>query len=111
VKNTFLHDTLSEIVFCSQPTGLADPARLELVCRMNKSLYGLKQAPHSWYSWFTTYLTSLGFIEAKSDTSLFIFCRATDVVYLLLYMDDIILITSSTELCIAPSLLSSRNLP
>jgi hypothetical protein len=68
------------------------------VCRLNKSLYGLKQAPRAWYSRFSTYLTSLGFIEAKSDTSLFIFRRSSDTVYLLLYVDDIIQTASSTEL-------------
>jgi hypothetical protein len=40
----------------------------------------------------------LGFIEAKSDTSLFIFHRGSDTVYLLLYVDDIILTATSTEL-------------
>jgi hypothetical protein len=98
VKNVFLHGTLSETVFCCQPTGFADPAHSDLVCRLYKSLYGLKQAPRAWYSRFATYLTTLGFIEAKSDTSLFIFRRSSDTVYLLLYVDDIILTASSTEL-------------
>jgi hypothetical protein len=98
VKNAFLHNTLSEIVFCWQPTDFIDPAHPDLVCRLHKSLYGLKQAPRAWYSWFTTYLTTLGFIEAKSDTSLFIFHHGADTVYLLLYVDDIILTASSTEL-------------
>jgi hypothetical protein len=40
----------------------------------------------------------LGFIEAKSDTSLFIFCRGSNTVYLLLYVDDIILTASGMEL-------------
>jgi hypothetical protein len=97
VKNAFLHGMLSETVFCSQPTGFTDPAQPYLVCRLNKSLYGLKQAPQAWYSRFTMNLTSLGFIEAKSDTSLFIFRRGSDTVYLLLYVDDIILTVSSTE--------------
>jgi hypothetical protein len=61
-------------------------------------LYGLKQAPRAWYSRFATFLTTLGFLEAKSDTSLFIFRRGSDMVYLLLYVDDIILTASSTEL-------------
>jgi hypothetical protein len=44
VKNAFLHGTLSETVFYCQPTGFADPAHPDLVCRLRKSLYGLKQA-------------------------------------------------------------------
>jgi hypothetical protein len=95
VKNAFLHDTLSEMVFCSQPTGFAKP---DLVCRLNKTLYRLKHAPQAWYSRFATYLTSLGFIEAKLDTSLFILHRGPDMVYLLLSVDDIILTASSLDL-------------
>jgi hypothetical protein len=98
VKNAFLHSTLSKIVFCYQPTGFADPTHLDLVYRLHKSLYRLKQAAQAWYNRFATYLTTLGFIEAKSDTSLFIFRRGSDMVYLLLYVDDIILTASSMEL-------------
>jgi hypothetical protein len=105
VKNAFLHDTLSETIFCSQPTGFADPAHPDLVCRMHKSLYGLKQAPRAWYSRFATYLLSLGFVEAKPDTSLFIFRQGADTVYLLLCVDDIILTAS----CAALFLLYSGN--
>jgi hypothetical protein len=43
-------------------------------------------------------LFSLGFIEAKSDTSLFILHQGTDTVYLLLYVDDIVLTASSPQL-------------
>jgi hypothetical protein len=78
--------------------GFTDPAHYDLVCRLRKSLYGLKQAPRAWYSRFATYLTTLGFIEVKSNTSLFIFRRGLDTVYLLLYVDDIILTASNTEL-------------
>jgi hypothetical protein len=61
-------------------------------------LYDLKQAPGAWYSRFASYLLSLGFVEAKLDTSLFIFHRGSETVYLLLYVDDIVLIASNTEL-------------
>jgi hypothetical protein len=44
------------------------------------------------------YITSLGFVEAKSDTSLFIFWRGIDMIYLLLYVDDIVLTASSATL-------------
>jgi hypothetical protein len=98
VKNAFLHGTLIEIVYCSQPTGFADSVHPDHVCMLNKSLYGLKQAPRAWYSRFTTYLIFLGFTKAKSDTSLFIYHRGIDTVYLLLYVDDIVLRASSQPL-------------
>jgi hypothetical protein len=53
------------------------------VCRLNKSLYGLKQAPRAWYHCFASYLVSLGFLEVKSDTSLFVYRRGVDTAYLL----------------------------
>jgi hypothetical protein len=56
------------------------------------------QAPQAWYSRFTMYITSLGFVEAKSDTSLFVFRCGTDTIYLLLYIDDIVLTASSATL-------------
>jgi hypothetical protein len=73
VKNAFLYGTLTETVYCQQPSGFEDSAHADYVCRLNKSLYGLKQAPRAWYSRFATYLLSLGFAEAKLDSSLFIY--------------------------------------
>jgi hypothetical protein len=98
VKNAFLHGTLSETVYCSQPSGFTDSTHPDHVCKLNKSLYGLKQDPRAWYSRFATHLSSPGFIEAKSDTSLFIYRHGTDTVYLLLYVDDIVLTASSSQL-------------
>jgi hypothetical protein len=39
----------------------------------------------------------VGFVEAKSDTSLFIYRRGQDTVYLL-YVDDIVLTASTADL-------------
>jgi hypothetical protein len=44
------------------------------------------------------YITSLGFVEAKSNTSLFVFWRGIDTVYFLLYVDYIVLTASSAAL-------------
>jgi len=98
VMNAFLHGMLSETVYCSQPTGFVDSAFPSHVCKLNESLYGLKQAPRAWYSHFAAYLIKLGFVEAKCDTSLFIYRRGSDTVYLLLYVDDIVLTASSATL-------------
>jgi len=69
-----------------------------MVCRLNKSFYGLKQALRAWYSRFATFLLTLGFTDAKSDTSLFIYRRGDEIAYLLLYVDDIVLTASSQQL-------------
>jgi hypothetical protein len=79
VKNAFLHGTLTETVYYSQPAVFVDSSCPDMVCRLNKSLYGLKQAPRAWYSRFATFLFTLGFVEAKSDTSLFIYHHADGV--------------------------------
>jgi hypothetical protein len=65
---------------------------------LNHSLYDLKQASSAWYSRFASYLVSLGFVEAKSDTSMFIHRYGDNTIYLLLYVDDIVLTTSSAAL-------------
>ena len=45
-----------------------------------------------------TYLASLGFSASKVDHSLFIYHHRMDTVYLLLYVDDIVLTASSLSL-------------
>ena len=45
IKNAFLHGTLMETIYYSQPTSFVDAARLDLVYRLNCSLYCLKQVP------------------------------------------------------------------
>jgi hypothetical protein len=49
MMNAFLHDTLSETVFCSQSTGFANPAQPDLVCRLNKSIW-TEATTRTWYT-------------------------------------------------------------
>lgn len=91
VTNAFLHGTLSEPVYCEQPSSFVDPLRPEYVCKLHKALYGVKQAPRAWFQRFANHLISLGFVNCKSDTSLFVYHRGSMTAYLLLYVDDIIL--------------------
>ena len=78
-----------------QPPGFVDPDRPQHICRLVKALYGLKQAPRAWFQRFATYARSIGFIESKSDASLFVLHHGTTTAYLLLYVDHIILTASS----------------
>ncbi|KAJ9553280.1 hypothetical protein OSB04_017325 [Centaurea solstitialis] len=98
VKNAFLHGDLTETVYMRQPPGYINSSFPDHVCRLRKALYGLKQAPRAWYHRFAVYLSSLGFLSSKTDTSLFTYHRGSDTIYLLLYVDDIILTASSPTL-------------
>ncbi|GJW34316.1 ribonuclease H-like domain-containing protein [Tanacetum coccineum] len=63
-----------------------------------RSLYGLKQAPRAWFQRFAGYATRAGFYHSRCDSSLFIYRQGSQIAYLLLYVDDIILTASSTAL-------------
>ena len=101
MKNAFLHGHLDETVYCQQPPGFVDPSRPDYVCLLQKSFYGLKQAPCAWYQQFATYIRHLGFIPWVFDTSLFVYKDGASTAYLLLYVDDIVLTTSSTDLLLS----------
>jgi hypothetical protein len=67
------------------------------VCKLDKALYRLKQAPRAWYSRLSTKLQSLGFKPSKADVSLFYFRNGRVTMFLLIYVDDIIVASSSQE--------------
>jgi hypothetical protein len=91
VQNAFLHGDIQEEVYMSQPPRYVDPNFPNRVCRLQKSLYGLKQSPRAWYSKLSSKLQSLGFVPSKADTSLFVFIDARVIIYMLIYVDDIII--------------------
>lgn len=61
------------------------------MCRLKKALYGLKQAPRAWFQRLSTLLVTLGLYCSRADTSLFVLKRGSTLLYLLVYVDDIIL--------------------
>ena len=98
VTDAFLHGTLTETVYCIQPRWVCRPCSPRLGLQAQQVPLRPQTGPWAWYSRFTTFLCSQGFVEAKSDTSLFILHRGPDTAYLLLYVDDIVLTASSPEL-------------
>jgi hypothetical protein len=81
-----------------QPPGYIDPRFPNHVCQLKKALYGLKQAPRAWFQRFSSVLLQLGFYCSRADTSLFVFHKHSDIIYLLLYVDDIIITGNNPSL-------------
>lgn len=80
----------------SQPPGFSHPLYPNHLCWLQKALYGLKQAPRAWFSRLSSKLIDLGFVASKSDTSLFICKPASFIMYVLIYVDDIIITGSDS---------------
>jgi histone deacetylase 1/2 len=94
-KNVFLHGVLEEEVYIRQPPGFEHPNAPHLICKLDKALYGLKQAPRAWYSRLSSKLCDLGFTPSKADTSLILFNKVGVTLFVLIYVDDIIVTSSS----------------
>lgn len=74
-----------------QPPGFVDSLFPNHVCKLSKALYGLKQAPRAWFHRLSTFLVSYGFLCSRANTSLFVYTNNSNIIYLLLYVDDLIL--------------------
>ena len=73
-----------------QPPGFIDSLRPQHVCRLHKAFYGLKQAPKAWFQRLHSLLRTQGFSHSQSDASLFIRRSFHHTIYVLVYVDDLI---------------------
>ena len=95
-NNTWSLVPLHEEVFISQPPSYENAESPKLVCKLHKAIYGLKQAPKTWFDKLLhTTLLSLQFEELRADQSLFIYISSTHTMFILVYVDDILITGSS----------------
>ena len=92
VKTAFLHGNLTKDMYMIQPKGFVDPTSTTKVCKLKRSIYGLRQASRSWNIRFDEVVTGLGFIKSDEDACLYKQLSGSSIVFLTLYVDDIVLI-------------------
>ena len=92
-----------------QPEGFKEEGKEHMVCKLRKSIYGLKQASRQWYLKFDEIVTSLGFVENKIDQCIYLKVSGRKFIFLVLYVDDILLASSDLSLLHETKILLSKS--
>ncbi|CAI7928823.1 unnamed protein product [Closterium sp. NIES-54] len=96
VQVTVSDEEISGELYMLQPEGLDDGSGR--VCRLKKANYGLKQAPRAWYHKLEETLLAGGFKKSECDHSLFLLQEKEQLLMLLVYVDDILLLSDSSAM-------------
>ncbi|CAM8987460.1 unnamed protein product [Rhodiola kirilowii] len=101
VKTAFLYGDLDETIYLKQPELFSIGSTDIDVCLLNKSMYGLKQSPRQWYKKFDEFMLSCDFKRSSYDWCIYFkFWKNGSVIYLLLYVDDMLIASNDMQLII-----------
>jgi Reverse transcriptase (RNA-dependent DNA polymerase)/gag-polypeptide of LTR copia-type len=92
VVNAFLNGVLEEEIFMEPPQG--SDISSGLVVKLLKGLYGLRQASRVWWEQLDAELVHQGFRRLSADWGLYVLERNGAKLYLLIYVDDLLLASS-----------------
>lgn len=92
VQSAFLYGDIEEEVYMSKPEGVGGDGAT--VYRLNKSLYGLKKSPKYWNEKFNRVMEQDGFERSKHDCCLFMKNSIKSKLYVLMYVDDLLIVGS-----------------
>ncbi|KAL0395461.1 UNVERIFIED_CONTAM: hypothetical protein Slati_4512300 [Sesamum latifolium] len=88
---------VEEEIFMDQPEGFTAVGE-EKVCRLQRSIYGLKQASRSWNTRFDEVIRGYDFIKNDYDPCIYKKISGSSIAYLVLYVDDILLIGNDVKM-------------
>lgn len=92
VKTAFLHGNLDEDIYMQEPEGYVLKGKEHRVCLLKRSLYGLKQSPRQWNKRFDQFMKKKGFCRSEHDMCVYTKKLSEgERVYLLLYVDDMLI--------------------
>ena len=92
VKTALLNGNLEEEIYMLQLKGFIAKNQEHMVCKLKRSIYGLKQASRLWNIRFDQAIKSFGFEQNLDEPCVYKRHRNKVVMFLVLYVDDILLI-------------------
>ena len=98
VKTTFFFGDLEEEIYMRQPECFIVFKKKNHVCRLRKSLYGLKQALQQWYRRFDAFIIGQDYTHCHYDNCVYFQEFGKSCVYLLLYVDDMLIVSKNKSL-------------
>ena len=93
----FLNGELEEDIYMQQPKRFIALSQEHMVCKLHRSIYGLKQASRSWNIRFDQVINLYGFEKSPDEPCVYKKIQGIVVVFLVLYVDDILLIGNSVK--------------
>ena len=91
VKTVFLKGRVEEELYMSQQEGFIKAREGNKVCRLRKAVYGLKQSANRWNHEIDSILKENRFEQSQADPCLYIKRYDDELVYILLYVDDLLI--------------------
>ena len=108
MKIAFLNGNLTEEVYMTQPEGFISGSGSK-VCKFQRSIYGLKQASKSWNIRFDETIKEFGFSQNLDEPCVYKKTSGSAVVFLVLYVDDILLIGNDVSILQSVKIWLSKN--
>ena len=98
VKIVFLNESIDETIYIVQPKNFMFGDPKKMVCKLMRSIYGLKQASRQWYYKFHQVIVSFGFEINMVDECIYHKFSGSNHIFLVLYVDDTLLVTTDIGL-------------
>ncbi|CAI7817414.1 unnamed protein product [Closterium sp. NIES-54] len=96
ITTAFLNDILEKEIFMAHPEGFDDGSGR--LWKLKKARYGLKQTPRQWYLKLREVLEEIGFTPSSADHSLFMLGEGEERSFAVVYVDDILIFSLSSDL-------------
>ena len=98
VKTKFLKGYLNESIYVMQPNDFIAKDQKYLICKLHKSISRLKQTSHSWNKYFDQAVRTFNFDQNKDEPYMYKKVQESMVIFMILYIDDILLIRNDVRL-------------